>query len=320
MKLSNKFFFRLWKAKRWVVKKTIRPFCLYMDISGCNLRCVMCPRGGVSGLKNESRRLMDLELFKRVAGKFVDEKVKIGHMEFGVWGEPLLNPDLSKMVRHARSKSGLMTGGGEVIINTNLSHLPDPAELVESGVDRLRISVSGMTQETYSKNHKGGDIDRVLKNILELADIKRKKRSEKPKLHMIYQELNYNKGETDLAKRFCGEHGLTFVSRRMRITSVDENIRFKQDRERLTRLYSEFIDLEKEASKMRTMDLRKIKDCGLRKDRVTIDPEGRLYACCCVFDQRHFLGSFFDFKVRDIPDINSAICKECARTPISWRR
>lgn len=318
--MPRKILFKLWRVKRWVVKKINRAFCLYMDVSNCNLRCATCPRGGVAGLKNEGRGLMDFELFKQIVNKFVNENVKIEYIEFGVWGEPLLNPDISKMISYAKSKPGFMTRKAQITIATNLTHLPNPAELLESGVDRFRISISGMTQEVYSKDHRGGNIKSVLNNILKLVDIRhRKKKVKKPELYLVFQELIYNKKEAELAKKFCDDHGLIFINRAMRITSVDENIRFQEEKERLTKFYSEFIDLKKEMSKMRTMDPKDIKNCGLLKDRVTINFDGQLYRCCCVFEGKHFMGSFFDFKVRDIPNIKSEICEKCAKTPISWR-
>lgn len=317
--MRNEIRLKLWKAKRQFIKKIIKIFCLFIDISSCNLRCATCPRGGVGGLKNDVKGLMDFELFRRIVNKFVDENIKVEYMDFGIWGEPLLNPHISKIISYAKTKPGFLTRDAKIVINTNLTCLPNPTEILDSGIDCFRISISGMTQEVYSKDHRGGNIESVVNNILKLVDIKQRKRSQRPELHLIFQELNYNEKDKELAKKFCDDHGLIFVNRRMRITSVDENIRFHQEKERLTNYYSKYIDLKKEMSKMKTMDLNKIKNCALRKDRVTINLDGQLYRCCCVFDQKHFMGSIFDFKIKDIPNIKSEICEECAKTPISWR-
>ena len=302
-----------------IIKKISRPFKLTIDVSNCNLRCAMCPRGGVSGLKNEARELMDLEFFKRIIDKFIDEKVKVSTLEFGNWGEPLLNHDINKMITYARSKHGFLSRDGCVTISTNLTHLPDPAGLLESKVNVFRIAVSGMTREIYSKNHIGGNIEVVLKNILRLVDIRNKKKIKDLTLVLIYQDFVYNKREAELAKKFCEDHGLIFRNRRMYVCSVGENIKFHREKERSIEFYGQFIDTGKEMALMKTIDPKRVKDCHLRKNFVVINFDGRLYRCCGLFEEKHLLGPFFGFKIRDIPNIDSEICKECAKTPISWR-
>ena len=48
---------------------------IYFDVASCNLRCAMCPNGGVSNLTNNSIGMMKYELFKKIIDKFVTEKI-----------------------------------------------------------------------------------------------------------------------------------------------------------------------------------------------------------------------------------------------------
>jgi MoaA/NifB/PqqE/SkfB family radical SAM enzyme len=237
----------------------------------------------------------------------------------GNWGDPLLNPDLPKMIRYAKSHPTAMKPKSDLLVNTTLNRLPNPIELLNSGIDEIIISISGMTQEVYSRNHKGGNIEIVLKNIKELIRIRNTEKLEKVKLRVVFHDYIYNSEDAKLARDFCQEYGLRFTSNRMYICSVEDAICFSRDKESLGDFYRKFIDLDKEISLMKTMDYDSIKDCRLRKKRVTVNFDGQLYRCCGVFEKKHFMGSIFDFNIKDIPDIDSDICRRCAEVPISFR-
>jgi MoaA/NifB/PqqE/SkfB family radical SAM enzyme len=294
-------------------------YLLVIESSHCNLRCSMCPRGSINGLQNPDKGSMGYDLFKRIVDKFVNEKIWINGIVFGNWGEPLLDPDLPKMIHYAKSHPTAMKPKTTVSINTTFNHLPSPLDLLTSGVDEIVISTSGMTQEVYSRNHRGGNIEIVLKNIMEFAKIRKAKGLEKIKLRMVFHDYIYNSNDAELARNFCKEYGLRFTLRHMYICNVEDAICFSANKESLQNYYSKFIELEKEIPFMKTMDYEKIKDCCLRKKRIIVNFDGQLYRCEGVFEKKYFLGSIFDFKIKDIPDIESDICKKCAQTPISFR-
>jgi len=160
---------------------------LYVDVSHCNLRCAMCPRGGLSGLRNTGRGLMSFELFQRIIDKSIEEKAKIVGLIVGNWGEPLLNVDLPKMIGYFKSKYPQ----SRVMVTSNLNHLENPEELLESGLNTFRISISGMTQNIYSRNHRGGNIERVLANLLTLVEIRNRKNLKVIRFDLHFLEYLY---------------------------------------------------------------------------------------------------------------------------------
>lgn len=130
--------------KRWQEypqKKIIADFPLHLDIettNNCNLRCPMCGRNWME----EKIGYLDWELFKKI----IDEGIKyhLPSIKLNYRREPLLHPDLSKMVKYAKEKGIL-----EVQSNTNGLLLNDQKaeELIEAGLDRIIFSFDGATKK-----------------------------------------------------------------------------------------------------------------------------------------------------------------------------
>jgi len=306
----------IYRLKRLVGLEELK---LVIDVAPCNLRCSMCPRGDTHGLKNESKRLMSYGLFKKIIDKFKKEKVKIKHIEVGNWGEPLINNDLPKMIRYALKEWPPFFLGekGTIGISSNLNYLKDPDEIVLSGVDRIRVSISGMTQGIYGINHVGGNIETVLHNIKRLVEAKKRHNVNGLSLGIGYHDLIYNKAEAEEAKKFSSDNGLFIDIIPMYIPSVEDNVLFHRNREELTKFYEKFIDVEGEVRRMKLA--RDVSKCQFRRSVVTIDSEAMIDRCCASYETKNFLGSFFDFSIRSIPKTDSRICKVCAATPMSWR-
>jgi radical SAM protein with 4Fe4S-binding SPASM domain len=76
-------------------------------------------------------------------------------------GEPLLHPDIAKLVEYAKSFSD------EVSFNTNGLLLTKELikDLSDAGLDWLIISVDGATKYTYEKIRRGAKFDTLMSNI-----------------------------------------------------------------------------------------------------------------------------------------------------------
>ena len=95
-------------------------------------------------------------------------------------------------------------------VDCNLNLLPDPSGLMRSGVDAIAISISGMTQDVYGKNHRGGSIDRVIRNMEELARIKRAEKLKKVRLIVAFHDYLYNREDREAAREFCRSRDMEF--------------------------------------------------------------------------------------------------------------
>ena len=146
--------------------------------TACNLHCPECP----SGLRAFTRDTGNLkeDFFRRT----VDELHRdLLHLIFYFQGEPYINPKFLDMVRYAHQKR-LFT-----ITSTNGHFLNDKnaRRTVESGLDRLIISVDGTTQDTYEQYRKGGNLEHVLQGARNVVKWKKQLRSRSP--HIIFQFL-----------------------------------------------------------------------------------------------------------------------------------
>ena len=98
--------------------------------------------------------MMPLSVWHRVLNE-VKQQASI--IQFYFQGEPLLNKDLPQMIREAH-EAGLYT-----IVSTNSQAMtPQLAEaLVQSGLNRIIISMDGLTQESYGAYRIGGSLEKT---------------------------------------------------------------------------------------------------------------------------------------------------------------
>ena len=87
------------------------------------------------------------------------------YLIFYFQGEPFLNTKFLELVKYAATKK-IYTA-----TSTNAHYLNDAVakKTVESGLDRLIISIDGTTQETYESYRIGGKLEKVIegtKNII----------------------------------------------------------------------------------------------------------------------------------------------------------
>lgn len=125
--------------------------------SVCQLRCPECPVGlrntGIPGYR-DTERVMSLDVWHRVLSEIRDTA---WIMQFYFQGEPLLNKDLPQMIREAH-EAGLYT-----IVSTNAQAMTDTLadELVKAGLDRIIISMDGLTDESYNAYRVGGSLEKT---------------------------------------------------------------------------------------------------------------------------------------------------------------
>lgn len=147
---------------------TPETFVYHLDIAGtCNLGCASCPVGNVP-LRSASRGarprgFMAFDQFSKILDKIRGEcPVARPVISLYNWGEPLLHPDVGRIVRLVR-QHGLFCA-----VSTNLNQDRFLEDLVAAGPNNIKISLSGFTQEVYGRTHTRGRIDTVKANMRRL--------------------------------------------------------------------------------------------------------------------------------------------------------
>lgn len=97
-------------------------------------------------------------------------------------GEPLLNPALPATIRHLKSHDVF------VLFNSNgiLLNAQWQAELIDAGLDELRISLDASSAEGYRKMRRSDSFDRIVANLREFSERIRNCRAERPKLSLWF--------------------------------------------------------------------------------------------------------------------------------------
>ena len=167
----------------------------------CNLKCPMCPSG--NGSLKRAKGYMDFELFKKV----IDEVSEYAFMVI-LWnqGEPFLNKDMVKMINYAHSKRMY------TLVSTNANILPSAEGIVDSGLDRLIISLDGASQETYNQYRINGEIDKVKENVRKLVEAKKKKNTIFPKILWQFIVMKHNEHEIELIQKLAKDTGVDSLS------------------------------------------------------------------------------------------------------------
>lgn len=141
--------FRTWRnSERTWLKDVLpldTPYNLYIETSSlCNARCVYCTQS-----KNPHGELMPQEIFDKImddSNKF-PHKIKLFDLFYS--GEPLCNPNFENMAAIAK-RSGLSEKIG-VTTNGLLLTPKRIDQMIEAGIDEIRISLQGLDAEAYKK-------------------------------------------------------------------------------------------------------------------------------------------------------------------------
>lgn len=171
------------------------PVEAYFEVANrCNSLCATCP---LTFSPQEHSRQLSLDEFKALVAQLPDLRRAVLQ---GI-GEPLLNRDLARMIAHLK-ECGVYT-----VFNTNAALLTRrrQVELIESGLDELRVSLDSSTPETYLKIRGIPAFERVVANLGEMVQTRLQMAASTPHISIWMTGLRENLAELpdiiDLAAR-----------------------------------------------------------------------------------------------------------------------
>ncbi len=139
------------------------PVCLYLEVTNrCNLLCETCPR---TFEELEPPADMSWQLFTSI----VDQFPSIARVVLHGVGEPMMVKALPRMIRYLKDR------GIYVLFNTNGTLLNPKKfqELVDTGLDELRVSVDAADAETYQRVRGKNFFGRIVQGVRKFTAFQR---------------------------------------------------------------------------------------------------------------------------------------------------
>lgn len=117
--------------------------------NSCNFKCRFCPESfdDYTDQAGGMARMEWRDYVRLVSEISAMGKIKV--LKFYMLGEPLLHPDLSKMIRLAVDCG--IAERTELTTNGSALTAPKCGDLIQSGLDYLRISIYGMNADKFQK-------------------------------------------------------------------------------------------------------------------------------------------------------------------------
>ena len=252
----------------------------------CNLACPLCPVGRHQAYKAHD---MSLGSFQRI----IDElRPFLIHLTLHNYGEPFLHRDIYHMIDYAKK-----AGVPDVNVSTN-GHVLNPDRVIASGLDEIMISLDGTTQETYARYRRRGKLDRVIRNIRDLTEGKRKNSAGKPLIELQFIIMRHNQDEMNGFRALAAELGadrIRFKTLNLHMSRADVS---EEDIDLLPTdtTYTRYEDRSGQILKRHLEENR----CKWPWERVVINSDGRVVPCCNDFNGQHSMGNALQQSLSDI--------------------
>ncbi|MCS7297645.1 MAG: radical SAM/SPASM domain-containing protein [Bacteroidia bacterium] len=169
--------------------------------TACNLRCPHC----ISGLRGFTRPMGRLDPLLLEA---LLEEVHpyLWGVLFYFQGEPLLHPEIGRLILLV-SRYNLLSS-----LSTNGHFLSEEHcyELITAGLTHLRVSLDGMTPESYQRYRRGGNLEVVQEGVKRLLLMRRRMRSRFPLVELQFIAFRHNIHEISAFRTWAKAVGVDY--------------------------------------------------------------------------------------------------------------
>ncbi len=288
--------------------------------TSCNLRCPECP----SGLRSFSRPtgMLEKDFFKSTID---DIHQHLLYLIFYFQGEPYLNPAFLDMVKYASYKK-IYTA-----TSTNAHYLTDEnaKRTVESGLDRLIISIDGTTQDVYKQYRVGGNLDKVIEGAKNIVKWRKELNSKTPFIFFQFLVVKPNEHQIEDIKKLAKEIGVDEV--RFKTAQVYD---YETDPNQLIPTIDKFSRYKKNEDGTYVPKNKLANRCWKLWHANVITWDGLVVPCCFDKDAMHQLGNLKNESFKQIwnnPNYkqfrssimqsrkNIDICSNCSEGVSVWK-
>lgn len=174
------------------------PKTLYIETTNrCNLRCKGCIlyRGGW-----ESDRDISLAELKKITDQLPDLEQVYLH---GI-GEPLLNRELTEIIKHLKGRQVyVLFNSNGILLNPQRQH-----DLIDAGLDELRISLDAASAEGYKKIRDSNKFGQIVENLKSFLLLQKQQQKALPKLSLWFLGTRENITELPEFIKLAAEIGV----------------------------------------------------------------------------------------------------------------
>jgi radical SAM protein with 4Fe4S-binding SPASM domain len=252
---------------------------IHLDIEStsiCNLDCPMCPYPEMRIKKGN----MTFDLFKNI----IDQcDGKVFDVLLHMYGEPLVNKEIFKMIAYAKEKGVRITS-----MSTNLTLLTRDKgkQLIDAGLDKITLSFDGTDKETFEQVRLGANYEKCLDNLLGFLELKKETRAKKP--FTVLQVIQMKQTEPGL-QAFVDRFSKMNVDL-LKVKSFDT--------------WAGQIEDKTEPMKPSTYHRGNVNDerkaCPLLWYYMSIRWDGRVVPCCRDYDNHEILGDITKESLMDV--------------------
>jgi len=253
------------------------PAALLVGItSKCNLRCDFCFHAD-NDIPTAARRPKGVMTYERFAAIIEQARGWCTHLEFSLFGEPMLHPRFVDMVRLA-VEADLTVG---IVTNATLLDAARAQALVQAGPASVTVSMEGGTPEEYNRVRVGARWEKVAANLRGLVAARREAGGRTPFIIVRGIELDGHAGQRHAHAALYREMGVDQVMW-VPATNWSGSLRAPQESVRLP------------APPPHTQH------CRFPRLQLGIDWDGTVVPCCVDFNAKNALGNVDVTPLREI--------------------
>lgn len=285
MKAKNENIINKHRHKLQDVIPLSTPYLVFIDpCNMCNFKCDFCAPHKSEKAKNIKQQLMNMDMFKKVIDDLSKFPEKIKMLRIVGQGEPLINKELPDMIKYAKEKN--VAEFIEIITNGSLFEPKLNRRIIDSGIDRIRISIEAIDSKGYEEISRAKiDFDKMVENLRDLYNNKKQCEIYLKTVNVVIDTEEKIKKFYDIFGDVCDK---IFV----------ENV--------ISEMWSDFeemnnrIKIEKKEVHGTTSSIKDVKVCPYIFYSFFVNTNGDVTACCADWQRKLIFGNVNNLSLKDI--------------------
>ncbi len=258
----------------------------------CNLNCFLCPVG-----ERRSGRKQGF-LKREVVEKVIKELGPYLNIVYlFCWGEPFLHKEIFEFVRLFK-KANI-----RVYVSSNLNIFNDEIcrEIVDSGIDKLEVSLHGGSDKSLDKHQRGSKFEQVVTNMKKIVEYKKLKGVKHPVIIWCYKATRFNEAEIEASRRISKEISIDEFHRSTIGCDIGKKV-LLDDKAQFSNV-EPFLPIDESLSRYDYKEKKKKKYfryCSWLYNFAAINWDGLVSPCCATWEESYDFGNILETPFKKI--------------------